>query len=280
MPPSTNMPPTSTDAIFGTHRAKAPKYQRIADHLRREIKAGVHKPGERLPAETALLEAYRAWFPSLALPTLRQAIGVLRAEGLIESRQGVGTFVTNSRRLQRRSRHRYGRARADQQLLTSHLRHDIVFAGTGGVPDHIADAADLQPGDRVVIRRRVLYDKDDGRPEEIGASYIPASIAGGTYLEAPTVVPKALFLCIEDLAGKKYAEAFDRRICRPAAPHEVETLRIPSASSVVHLVHVARAEDGDLMEVSESVWPADRIEIIDHYAVAQGAENSDGMSDI
>ena len=35
--------------------ATAPKYQRIADVLRRQIKAGEYKPGDRLPSETALM---------------------------------------------------------------------------------------------------------------------------------------------------------------------------------------------------------------------------------
>src|SRR5262245_57044277 len=86
----------------------APKYIRVADELRREIREGVYAPGDRLPAETALVDRFR-----LGLPTIRQALGVLRAEGLIESIHGVGTFVKVDRRLQRRSRHRYGRARAD-----------------------------------------------------------------------------------------------------------------------------------------------------------------------
>jgi GntR family transcriptional regulator len=148
------------------------------------------------------------------------------------------------------------------------------------VPDHIAEAADLDPGAEVVVRRRVLYDKQDGRPQEMGASYMLASIAGGTFLEEPTVVPKALFLCIEDLSGKRYARACDRWIVRPATSTEADTLQISSISGVVHLVHVARAADETLMEVSESVWPADRIEIIDDYPVSQEPEDVDGLSDI
>jgi GntR family transcriptional regulator len=148
------------------------------------------------------------------------------------------------------------------------------------VPDHIAEAADLDPGAEVVVRRRVLYDKQDGRPQEMGASYMLASIAGGTFLEEPTVVPKALFLCVEDLSGKKYARAWDRWIVRPATSTEADTLQISSISGVVHLVHVARAADETLMEVSESVWPADRIEIIDDYPVSQEPEDVDGLSDI
>src|SRR5947208_12834106 len=108
---------------------RAPKYLQIAAALRREIREGQFKPDNRLPAETALAERFR-----VSPITLRSALSVLRSEGLIESRHGVGTFVRESHRLQRRSRDRYGRARKDQQLLTSHLRHDIVFAGRAPVP--------------------------------------------------------------------------------------------------------------------------------------------------
>src|SRR6266567_8304848 len=204
---------------LGSH---APKYQRIADALRRDIKGGVYNPGDRLPAETALLDRFRGQFGTLSLPTLRQAIAILRAEGLVSSQQGIGTFVQTERRLQRRSRHRYGRARADRQLLTAHLAHQIIYAGVGEVPDHIAEASALTAGESVVIRRRLLRDKETGLPEEIGASYIPAAIAGGTYLEQPTVVPKALFLCVEELSGKAYSYARDQWIARMPTAEEVD----------------------------------------------------------
>ena len=173
--------------------ARAPKYQRIADALRQQIKTGEYRPGDRLPSETTLLERFRDQFGTLSLPTLRQAIAVLRAEGLVESQQGIGTFIKADRRLQRRSRKPYGRARTDRQLLTSHLAHQIIFAGKGGVPEHIAAVTDFQPDDQVVIRRRLLRDKETGTPEELGASYVPASIVGGTYLESPTWYQRRCF---------------------------------------------------------------------------------------
>jgi GntR family transcriptional regulator len=260
--------------------AKAPKYQRIADELRRDIKNGTYKPGARLPAEAALLERFRANFPSLSLQTLRNAIGVLRSEGIVEARHGVGTFVSANRRLQRRSRHRYGRARTDGKLLTAHLRHEIPFAGRGPAPEHVATAASLESGSEVVIRQRLLFDRDTGKPQEMGASYLPTSFASGTLLEEPNGFPKALFLCVEDLSGKKYARVRDHWQWRMPTAVEAETLQISSSTGVVHLVHVARAEDDTLLEVSESVWPADRIEIIDEYDVPQDPEDADGLSDI
>jgi DNA-binding GntR family transcriptional regulator len=255
--------------------AKAPKYLQIAAQLRRDIRDGTFKPDNRLPAETALAEQFR-----VSPITLRNAIAVLRAEGLIQSRHGVGTFVRESHRLQRRSRDRYGRARTDQQLLTSHLRHEIVFAGRALVPESIAEVMDLEPGAEVVVRRRHLYDKVSGRPEEVGASYIPVDIAAGTFLEEPTRVPKALFLCIEDLAGKRYATARDHWIARPPTADEAAVLEVPTGAPVMHVIHVARAEDGTLLEVSESVWPADRIMVIDDYDVEPAAALPEAPSEI
>jgi GntR family transcriptional regulator len=256
-------------AVFG------PKYQRIADALRREMTEGRYEPGARMPAETVLVDRFR-----VSLPTIRQALGVLRAEGLIESRHGKGTFVRENRRLQRRSRHRYGRARADQRLLTAHLRHEITFAGQAPVPSHVADAMRVDPGTTVVVRRRILHDKKTDRVEELGATYLPLDFASGTFLEEPQVVPKALFLCVEDLAGKRYAYARDRWIARSATPEEAELLNLPQGGQVIHVVHAAEAADGSVLEVSESTWPADRIAFIDEYPVSQEAEDLSAPSDV
>jgi GntR family transcriptional regulator len=212
-----------------------------------------------MPAETVLVDKY-----GVSLPTIRQALGVLRAEGVIESRQGIGTFVRDNRRLQRRSRHRYGRARDDKQLLTSHLRHQILSVRREFPPSHIAELLD-NPTEQLVVRRRLLRDTGTSRPEELGASYIPGEYALGTFLESTDVVPKALFLCIEDLSGKRYTHAEDKWLVRIASGDEVDLLDLPVGTSVIHLVHVARAEDGTIMEISESIWPADRIIILDDY---------------
>jgi DNA-binding transcriptional regulator YhcF (GntR family) len=64
------------------------KYHQIADAIRAQIQAGDLPANGRLPAETAIAADHNA-----SVPTVRQAMGILRAEGLIESRHGVGTFV-------------------------------------------------------------------------------------------------------------------------------------------------------------------------------------------
>jgi len=84
--------------------AMAPKYPRIASTLRTAIRAGTYGPGDRLPAETVLIERFK-----VSVPTLRHPLGLLRAEGMVESRHGIGTFVREDRRLTRGRRRAGGR---------------------------------------------------------------------------------------------------------------------------------------------------------------------------
>lgn len=255
--------------------ATAPKYHRVADTLRTEIRNKVLPPGERLPAETALADRFR-----VSLPTIRQGLSVLRAEGLIESIHGVGTFVKENRRLQRRSRGRYGRSRGDRQLLTDQLRHAIVFAGRAAVPDHIAEVMGVEQGTEVVVRRRHLFDKNTGHPEETGASYLPLAVAGDTYLEQPDVVTKALFLCVEELTGRRYTRASDQWTARMPDANEAATLELPTGAAVLHVVHTARDENDDVLEVSESIWPADRVLLIDDYDIEQATSAAAALSEV
>lgn len=67
---------------------------RIAGQIGREIAEGRIGPGEKLPTEHILAKTF-----GVSRSVVREAIAQLRNEGLVETRQGVGAFVTepNSR---------------------------------------------------------------------------------------------------------------------------------------------------------------------------------------
>lgn len=65
-----------------------PAYMQIADDLRSQIQEGKYGPGDRLPSNRAMSEQY-----GVAAETLRQALDVLRGEGLIATQSTRGTFV-------------------------------------------------------------------------------------------------------------------------------------------------------------------------------------------
>jgi GntR family transcriptional repressor for pyruvate dehydrogenase complex len=63
-------------------------YEIITDDLRRMIEAGLIRPGEKLGAIDQLAAKYR-----VGRSTVREALSHLKALGLVESRQGGGTYV-------------------------------------------------------------------------------------------------------------------------------------------------------------------------------------------
>lgn len=60
----------------------------VADRLRREISEDKYKPGEKLPTERELSETY-----GVSRAIIREALGRLKQDGLVRSRQGSGAFV-------------------------------------------------------------------------------------------------------------------------------------------------------------------------------------------
>lgn len=80
---------------------RQPKYQRIRDHLYGEIRSGRFAPGQSLPTEAKLAELL-----GISRNTIRQALGELEEEGMVERVQGRGTFVTTEQ--QRQSREKLG----------------------------------------------------------------------------------------------------------------------------------------------------------------------------
>ena len=61
---------------------------RLADTLRRKVMGGQIPVGAKLPSEAELTRAH-----GVSRTVVREAVASLRAEGLVESRQGAGVFV-------------------------------------------------------------------------------------------------------------------------------------------------------------------------------------------
>jgi GntR family transcriptional regulator len=64
-------------------------YREVAADLRARIRSGALQPGAQLGSLRAMAEQY-----SIAVNTLRDALRVLRDEGLVETLPGKGSFVT------------------------------------------------------------------------------------------------------------------------------------------------------------------------------------------
>lgn len=77
---------------FGHIRRNEHLPARIAAQIGRDIAEGRIQPGEKLPTEHVLAKGF-----GVSRSVVREAIAQLRNEGLVETRQGVGAFVTEQR---------------------------------------------------------------------------------------------------------------------------------------------------------------------------------------
>ncbi len=72
--------------------ARLPMYRRIADEIRAKISSGEYKVGDALPTEAQLREQF-----SVSRVTIRQALKLLIENEELESIQGSGTYVKESK---------------------------------------------------------------------------------------------------------------------------------------------------------------------------------------
>jgi len=64
------------------------KYEKLAAHLRDQIRSGQLKPGDQLPSTAQLRERFK-----VSYGTVRGAMLVLKAQKLVQGRHGIGVFV-------------------------------------------------------------------------------------------------------------------------------------------------------------------------------------------
>jgi GntR family transcriptional regulator len=78
------------EAVAGKKQAAGvPAYRQIQESIRKRIESGELRVGDLVPPERELSKLHK-----VSLMTARHALASLEREGLVERRQGVGTFVS------------------------------------------------------------------------------------------------------------------------------------------------------------------------------------------
>ena len=75
--------------IIIDHGSRIPIYEQVKTQIIALINSGVLSPGDKLPSLRALASEL-----SLNFNTIKKVFALLEADGVIESRQGAGFFVT------------------------------------------------------------------------------------------------------------------------------------------------------------------------------------------
>lgn len=143
-------------------------YVDVAAELRRRVKSDVYPSGTRIPTAQELTREF-----GVSMITVRHAIRDLTLEGLLVGRQGLGVFVTDSRRIVR--------SLNTDVFLADQMRR---LGLTPGVKEISLDL--ILPGDQLarqlgITRRQKIYRHEkvllaDGEPIALDVTYLPEAL--------------------------------------------------------------------------------------------------------
>lgn len=231
-----------------------PAYQQIADGLRARIAAGALIPGQKLPSETELMRSFGA-----SRPTVRNALDVLKNEGRVRARRGVGVFVPGGdttpqtvryvRRSDRflRTHRAAGRSALQVEGEEQRLQFDQRVVALERVPARadVAQHLRLAPRTRVFARRRLLRVRPGDaveaafQPMELADSYYPLDVVDAVpVLREIDTGPGGAYARLED-HGYQLSDFHERVGFRMPTPHEVRRLRLRPGVPVIDIARVA-----------------------------------------
>jgi GntR family transcriptional regulator len=245
-----------------------PMYHQIADDLRGQIERGDLQPGAQLPTELELRETYEA-----SRNTIRDAIKRLIGLGLVETRPGQGTFVTQKidpfvTTLTGEPESGPGGGEQAAYLSEVSQEHRKPTVSTPRVEiqvpsQEIARRLRIGPDKQVVSRHQQRF--IDGVPWSLQTSYYPMEFV--TSGKAPKL------LMAEDLADgvvRYLAEAMDIKqvgyrdwiTARAPDSNEQGFFRILHDATVFEVFRTGFDQTGTPMRVTVTVFPADRNQFI------------------
>lgn len=234
-----------------------PAYAQIANDYRTKIIEGTLPDGAKLPSESELMKEY-----GVSRIVARQAIGVLRNEGLIVSHTGKGSFVRPRQQMERLARNRYRRRKLTGEFADDARRVGAtadIEASSAPAPASSNIATRLKIDAGAPVMRTAYRFLANGRPIQVSTSYEPLTLTEGTDIERPEEGPLAGLGVISrmDSIGVRVTEAIESVTTRAPLPWEVEALGIPQG---VHILNVDRTFlAGDLpVETCDIVVPGDR----------------------
>lgn len=239
-----------------------PAYRQIADHLRQQIRTGTFAPGAQLPSERELVDEYGA-----SRVTVRQAVALLRTEGLVEAQHGRGLFVRNRPRIERLSQSRLTRSERDRGAgafitdgrtaqFTPRVETDIRVEDAD---ERTANLLGIAVGDPVLVRERRML--ADGEPVQLAVSRLPRALTAGTRIEEEDTGPGGSYARLEELGHR--LESFTERVtARMPTPEEAVALQLGAGTPVIETLRIARDTQGVTVEINDMLFAADRYELI------------------
>jgi GntR family transcriptional regulator len=220
------------------------RYRAIAEDLRERLASGELTGGQVLPSEADLSTDYGA-----SRVTVRKALEALRADGLVDSRQGFGWFV--AAHPLRQALGRLGTIEAQLAAAGVVPERRVLDFGVIAAPRRAREVL----GSARVLRARRL-NLADGRPFARVTVWCPEDLATGLTRAA---VEASTFL---ELLAVAIGGATQTIGAAAASAADAALLEVPEGSPVLVCERVTTATGGRPVLLAEHVFPAHRTEFV------------------
>jgi GntR family transcriptional regulator len=212
--------------------SRVPKYLAIYRVLADRIGGGHYPPGAPLPAQRELVEEF-----DVSLMTVRQAIQALEADGLLETRHGVGTFV-------RQPAFSYGLTglrSLSQELVEQGIALETEVLGAEPVdpPADVGARLRVPEGGRVLAVERLR--SAGGSPLLLQTSYLAPG--PGSRIDVEQLRRRSLYRLLEEL-GTPVREASETIRAVALTGPQADVLGLPPGSPALLSCRLSRGDGG------------------------------------
>ena len=216
--------------------------------LRQQIHADAYPDG--LPAEHELAGEF-----SVSRNTVREALTVLKHEGLIDRGPKVGTHVA-----QRKYDHGLDALLGLKETFKNlgqegEVRNEVRAAMPVTAPPSVARRLQLAPGEQAVFVERLRYLGD--LPLSLDLTYLAPDV--GTQILDHPLETNDLFALIERASGQRLGSASLALEAIPADPHSAATLQVPDGAALLMLERLTSLDDGRPVDLEYIRMRGDRI---------------------
>lgn len=131
----------------------------------------------------------------------------------------------------------------------------MLYIGPEPASEHVALALNVEPGDEVVARRKLMLANDV--PVRLATSFFRADLFGNTRIAEPEFVRPSLQSALTDL-GYQFGRAEEYVKARRSTAFEIETLEIEPDEWVVQVLRASYSTEGTPVHTLETVCVATR----------------------
>ena len=228
---------------------RGPRYQQLQRHISAAVLSGDLAPDDQLPPERELAE-----LAQISRVTVRKAVTLLVADGLIEQRQGAGSFVRSAAPKLEQSLSSLVSFTENMSVRGMTSTSTVLSRGIFTPSPQEILALGLSSRDRVTRIKRLH--QTDGAPMAVELSSLPQDI-----LPRPDDVETSLYAVLRK-NGCAPTRAIQRVTAINLERSEAELLKLPEGSAVLKIERTGYLATGRPIEFTSGLYRSDTYDFV------------------